>query len=577
VADRLRFGPLWRSYAYLRPYWPLVAGAYLATLLIIALNVSLPQLIRGVVDRSLLGGERAFFGWAVSALLALALARAVLTFAQQRWLEVACQNVAYDLRNDLQIKLTDLSFSFHDRTETGQLLSRAIQDVERIRFLTGRATWRVVDALALMAGTGAVLVWMSPALAVLVLLTMPLLVHRGYVFASRARPLALVIQDQLGRLTSQVEQSLRGLRVVKAFAQEPAEVARFERQNEEAFELAALNSRLDAVNTPLMDLIVNLGLVLILLYGGWLVIQQSLTLGALVAFTTYLAQLSSPVRTLGRVIPAISMASAAGERIFAVLDAAPEVRDAPRAVRLPPLRGQVQFEQVSLAYAGERAALNDLSFEAQPGQVVALLGATGAGKSTITYLISRFYDPTQGRVLIDGHDLRQVTRASLRRQIGVVLQETVLFAATVRENIAFGRPAATEAEIEAAARAAQAHDFILSFKDGYQTVVGERGVTLSGGQRQRLALARAFLTNPRILVLDDSTSAIDSATEDQIQKAIFRAAEGRTTLLITHRLSQIRWADLIVVLRKGRLAAVGSHDELLRTSEAYRQIFARYQ
>jgi ABC-type multidrug transport system fused ATPase/permease subunit len=404
---------------------------------------------------------------------------------------------------------------------------------------------------------------------------MPLLVHRGYVFASRARPLALVIQDQLGRLTSQVEQSLRGLRVVKAFAQEPAEVARFERQNEEAFELAALNSRLDAVNTPLMDLIVNLGLVLILLYGGWLVIQQSLTLGALVAFTTYLAQLSSPVRTLGRVIPAISMASAAGERIFAVLDAAPEVRDAPRAVRLPPLRGQVQFERVSLAYAGERAALNDLSFEAQPGQVVALLGATGAGKSTITYLISRFYDPTQGRVLIDGHDLRQVTRASLRRQIGVVLQETVLFAATVRENIAFGRPAATEAEIEAAARAAQAHDFILQLPKGYDAWVGEKGVTLSGGQKQRIAIARALLTDPRILILDDATASVDAETERLIQAALDRLMIGRTTFIIAHRLSTLRRADVILVLQHGRLAAQGTHANLIHESALYAAIYER--
>jgi ABC-type multidrug transport system fused ATPase/permease subunit len=568
---------LWRCYGYLRRYGRVVGGAYLAMFVITGLNVAIPQFIRVIVDQGLRLGDLGFVGQAVLGLLALGMARAVFTFFQQRWLEVASQNVAFDLRNELQTKLTDLSFSYHDRTEAGQLLSRAIQDVERIRFLTGRATWRLIDGVVLLIGTAVLMVAMSPSLAALVLLIVPFLLHRGLAYASRARPLSVIIQDQLGQVTTQLEQSLRGMRVVKAFAQAPAEVRRFDEANRGWFRLSAQSSRLDAVNGPLMDMIVNLGAVFILLYGGWQVIQQTLTLGELVAFTAYLTQLSGPVRTMGRVIPAIAMASAAGERIFAVLDQKPEVRDAPNARVLPPARGHVRFEDVSLAYGGQRPAVSGITFEALPGQIVALLGATGAGKSTLTYLICRFYDPTSGRVTIDGHDLRQVTRESLRRQIGVVLQETVLFAATIRENIAFGRPAASEAEIVAAAQAAQAHDFITSFPDGYDTHVGEKGVTLSGGQKQRLAIARALLIDPRVLILDDATASVDTETERLIQAALDQLVKGRTTFIIAHRLSTLRRADLILVLEHGRIVARGTHDTLLSASPLYAAMVERQQ
>jgi ABC-type multidrug transport system fused ATPase/permease subunit len=577
LRDRHALRVLARCYGYLRPYWRTVLGAYAAMLIINGLNISIPQVIRAIVDRGLVAGDTGFVGTAALALLGLALVRGVFTFFQQRWLEVGSQNVAYDLRNDIQTKLTDLSFSYHDQTEAGQLLSRAIQDVERIRFLTGRASFRIIDGLTLLIGTGTVLVWMNPTLALLVLLTLPLLLHRGFYYSSRARPLSVMIQDQLGRVTTQLEQSLRGIRVVKAFAQEDAEITRYDVENEGWFRLSAQSSRLEAVHVPLLDLIVNAGTVCILLYGGWLVIQGQLTQGELVAFTTYLAQLASPVRTIGRVIPAIAMAGAAGERIFAILDEAPEVRDEPGAISLPPLQGHVRFEHVSLAYTGRRPAVSDVSFEALPGQVIALLGATGAGKSTLTYLISRFYDPTSGRVTIDGYDLRHVRRASLRRQIGVVLQETVLFSDTIRENIAFGRPQASEDEIVAAAQAAQAHDFILATPEGYDTKVGERGVTLSGGQKQRLAIARALLTDPRILILDDATASVDTETEQAIQAALDRLMAGRTTFIIAHRLSTMRRADLILVLEQGRLVAQGQHAELIEASPLYAAIYARQQ
>jgi ATP-binding cassette subfamily B protein len=303
------------------------------------------------------------------------------------------------------------------------------------------------------------------------------------------------------------------------------------------------------------------------------VIQQQLTLGELVAFSTYLSQLTGPVRFLGMIIPAIAMATASGERIFEILDTESAVQDAPDAIDMPVLQGQVQFEDVSFVYANGHTALSDITFEAKPGQIVALLGPTGSGKSTITNLLLRFYDPTNGRITIDGTDSTKVKLQSLREQMGIVLQETVLFASTIRENIAFGRPNATEAEIIAAAKAAQAHDFITAMPEGYDTPVGERGVTLSGGQKQRIAIARALLTDPRILILDDATASVDTGTEELLQKALDRLMEGRTTIVIAHRLSTVRRADLILVLQKGQIMASGTHQSLLESSELYAEIY----
>jgi len=332
-------------------------------------------------------------------------------------------------------------------------------------------------------------------------------------------------------------------------------------------------SRLQAVNTPLIDFIANVSTVIIIWYGGQLVIQGQLTLGELVSFTTYLAQLALPVRRLGQIVPALAIAAAAGTRIFEILDAQSEVRDAPDAIPLPSVDGQVRFENVSFAYFRRHRVLDDISFEAQPGQVIALLGTTGSGKSTIINLIPRFYDATEGRITIDGYDIRRVTLNSLRDQVGIVLQETMLFATTIRENIAFSRPDAHEEDILEAARAAQAHDFIAETPRGYDTLVGERGVTLSGGQRQRVAIARALLKDPRILILDDATSSVDTETEQLIQKALERLMRGRTSFIIAQRLSTLRMADLILVLEKGRIAARGTHDELLRTSGLYAEIY----
>jgi ABC-type multidrug transport system fused ATPase/permease subunit len=562
-----------RCFGYLRPHWKLTLGAYVMMLLIDVFSIINPQLIRWTIDNGISKSDNTLVSQAVLALLILVVIKGFLTYFEGLWTEMASQNVAYDLRNDLQRKITLLSFAYHDQAEAGDLLSRAIQDVERIRFLTGRATFRVVEGAVLMLITAAAMIWMNPKLGLLAVVAMPLLVFQSIRFGRAFRPLSARIQKQLAVLTTRVEQNLRGARVIKTFAQEEAEIERFEVENRSWFDLSAYSARLQSINMPLLNLLANVSSVAILWYGGTLVIEHSLTLGELVAFTSYVAQLVAPVRFLGMVLPAITMAAASAERVFEILDSVPDVREEPGAPDLRVTRGHVRFDNVSFSYGKHSDVLKDISFEAQPDQVIALLGPTGSGKTTVVNLIPRFYDPTSGRIWIDGTDIKGVTINSLRSQIGIVLQETTLFAATIRENIGFGKPDATQAEIEEAAQAAQAHEFILHTQNGYDTAVGERGITLSGGQKQRLAIARAILTDPRILILDDATSSVDTETEHLIQLALERVMHGRTTFVIAHRLSTVQRADLILLLDKGRVVARGKHDELLKTSALYNNIY----
>ncbi len=562
-----------RCFSYLRPHWKFVAGVYSSMLLIDLIAMVNPQLIRWTIDQGIAKGDNSLLAMAVGALLVLVTIKGVLTYFEGIWTETASQSVAFDLRNALQRKITELSFSFHDKAEAGDLLSRAIQDVERIRFLTGRAIFRIIESVVLMTLTAGMMIWMNPRLGLLAMVSMPLLIFRSITFGRVYRPLSLQIQKQLSVLTTRVEQNLRGMRVVKTFAQEESEIQRFNVQNQQWYDLSAQSARMQANNMPLLNLIANVSSVIILLYGGTLVINQQLTLGELVAFTTYVAQIVTPVRYLGMVLPMITVAGVAGERIFEILDTAPLVRDEPGAPDLTLEGGEVAFEKVSFAYGKQAGVLKDISFVAQPNQVIALLGTTGSGKTSVVNLIPRFYDPTAGRITIDGTDIRAVSLNSLRGQIGMVLQETTLFAASIRENISFGKPDATQAEIESAARDAQAHEFIMQMPDGYDTKVGERGRTLSGGQKQRLAIARALLTDPRILILDDATSSVDSETEHLIQVALERVMRGRTTFVIAHRLSTVHAADLILVLDKGRIVARGRHEELLKSSPLYGSIY----
>ena len=564
---------LWRCFGYLRPHWKLVTGVYVSMVLIDLITMLNPQVLRGAIDQGISAGNDGLLTLAAGGLLVLVLIKGVLTYYEGMWTEIASQNVAYDLRNALQRKITELSFSFHDQAEAGDLLSRAIQDVERIRFLTGRAIFRVIESTFLMAITAVMMIWMNPRLGLLAVAALPLLVIRSIGFGRIFRPLSSEIQKQLSVLTTRVEQNLRGVRVVKTFAQEDAEIERFAAANQHWYNLSARSAQLQANHIPLLNLIASLGSVVILMFGGLMVIDHQLTLGELVAFTTYVAQIVAPVRYLGMVLPAITMAATSAERVFEILDTAPIVQEASDAPALKIDRGEVAFENVSFAYGRQAGILKDIHFVAKPNQIIALLGATGSGKTSVVNLIPRFYDPTAGRITIDGVDIRTASLNSLRSQIGMVLQETTLFAASIRRNIAFGRPDATQTEIEAAAKAAQAHDFILQLPDGYDTEVGERGRTLSGGQKQRLAIARALLTDPRILILDDATSSVDSETEHLIQLALDRVMTGRTTFVIAHRLSTVQSADLILVLDKGRIVARGRHADLLKSSPLYASIY----
>jgi len=571
-----------RCLGLLRPYNRLVLSSYLLYLTDNGIVLVMPLIIRAIVDQGIKGGRIATIWWGVAALLGLALVRGLFTFLSGRWTEIASQNVAYDLRNQLHTKLQSLSFSYHDQAETGQLLTRAVNDVDRVRFLTGRAFVRLIEVVTLILGIAIAMLLLHPVLALLTLLIVPLLAHRALAFGSRFRPLSRAIQQQLSTLTTFLEQNLRGARIVKAFAQEEAEMGRFEEENSALFSLNVTAGRVRAINLPLLRLLVSVGTVFILLYGGYLVMQGQLTIGALVAFTTYVGQLLIPVRRLGMIVPAIAQAVASGERIFEILDAESEVADEPGAQPLGTVQGHVHFERIHFAYFGRHRVLEDIDLEVQPGEVVALLGATGSGKSSVISLLPRFYDPTRGRILIDGHDIRGVTLASLREQIGIVLQDTTLFADTIRENIAFGRPGASDDEIAAAAQGAAAHGFIMELPQQYATRVGERGVTLSGGQKQRIAIARTILKDPRILILDDATSSVDTETEALIQEALARLMRGRTSFVIAQRLSTIRQADQVLILENGRIAARGrrtaehtAHDELLRTSGLYAEIYHR--
>lgn len=573
---------LLRALAQLRPYWPMVAGAYVVMLLINAGNIWMPVIVGQVVDEGIRPGAVEPIVRGVVLLMVVAAAKGVLTFLSGVWTERASQGVAYDVRNAFHEKLHSLSFSFHDESETGQLLARSVQDVDRIRFLTGRAFLNLIQMGVQILGVSAAMFFINERLALLTFTIVPVLMVSAIRFGMRFRPLSMRIRDQEADLTSLLEQNLRGARIVKAFAREEAEIARFDGGNRSLLTIQREEARLRSIFFPFMQLLAAAGTLIVLTFGGRMVIDGTVTLGALVAFMTYLAQLLIPIRRFGFLLGAVSQASASAERIFEIIDLESEVADAPDAEELDEVDGAIRFGRVSFAYARSRRVLDEVSFSVAPGEKLALLGGTGSGKSSIINLIPRFYDPVDGTVFVDGRDIRGVTLRSLRDQIGIVLQDTVLFASSIRENIAFGRPDASTEEIEAAARAARIHDFIASLPDGYETSVGEKGVTLSGGQKQRVSIARAVLKNPRILILDDATSSVDTETERQIQEALESLMSGRTSVIIAQRLSTIRTADQVLVLENGRIAAHATrtpeespHEHLLRTSGLYAEIFAR--
>jgi ATP-binding cassette subfamily B protein len=488
--------------------------------------------------------------------------------------EKAGQSVAFDFRNDLFAKIQRLSFSYHDRNRTGQLMIRATDDVEKVRLFIGQGLLLAVQAVVLLVGALIMLLLTNLQLTLVVLPILPVAMVMFMIFGAVTQPLFMKVQQKLSTLNTILQENLAGIKVVKAFATEPQEQKRFDVAAVDLMSQQIHVARIFSFLFPVIFLIANLGQAAVLYFGGAQIIAGTLTIGEWQKFSLYLVLVFFPLGQLGFIISQMSQASASANRIFEILDAHNEVTDKPGAVPLPPIEGEVVFENVSFRYFGStEPVLNGVSFRATPGQTVAILGATGSGKSSIINLIPRFYDVTAGSIRIDGYDVRDVTIESLRRQIGIVLQETNLFTGTIRDNIAFGRPDATDEEVIAAAKAAAAHDFIVSFPDGYNTAVGERGTTLSGGQKQRLAIARALLLNPRILILDDSTSAVDVQTELLIQHALDELMKGRTSFVIAQRISTVLNADTIIVLEKGKIVAQGRHVDLIEDSPVYAEIY----
>lgn len=598
---------LGRAIRYLGSYKQLTAWAYLSLIISIGAQLMVPQMVQNIMDavtRGLVASQVATMPanlvpavlakvdmtadelaavqanpqspiyWAIGLIIAFAIARGLFAFAQSYLGESVSQNIAFDLRNELFAKIQRLSFSYHDRNRTGQLMIRATDDVEKVRVFVGQGLLMAIQALILLVGSLAMLFATNWRLTLTVLAILPLALILFTVFGRITQPLFGAVQRRLSALNTVLQENLAGMKVVQAFAREADQQTRFKNAADELMDQQIKVARVFTFLFPLIFLIANLGQAAVLYWGGKQIIDGLLTLGEWQKFSLYLVYVFFPIGQLGFIISQMSQAGASANRIFEIIDVKNEVVDQPGAISLPAVKGQVEFQNVTFRYFGNsEPVISNVSFSAEPGEMVAILGATGSGKSSIINLIPRFYDVSEGKLLIDGHDIRAVTIESLRRQIGIVLQETNLFSGTIRDNIAFGRPQASDEEITAAAKAAAAHDFITSFPDGYGTAVGERGATLSGGQKQRIAIARALLLDPHILILDDSTSSVDVGTEVQIQRALDQLMKGRTSFVIAQRISTVLNADKIIVLDKGRIAASGRHADLMENSPIYSEIY----
>jgi ATP-binding cassette subfamily B multidrug efflux pump len=507
-------------------------------------------------------------------IVGFAVLRGVFAFLQNYWAERNSQSVAFDLRNDLYAKIQRLSFSYHDQNQTGQLMIRATDDVEKLRLFIGQGLLQLVGSIVLLTATLIILFNTNARLALATIWILPVALILFIIFGTISQPLFSRVQQKLSALNTVLQENLAGIKVVKAFTREKSEQAKFNAAADNLMAQQIVIARLFTFLMPLVFLIANLGQATTLYVGGKEIILGTLTLGEWQEFSMYLMYIFFPVAQLGFIITQFGQAAASATRIFEILDAKSDVTDKPGAIDLPQVDGYIAFENVTFRYVGGgEPVLDKVNFKAEPGQTIALLGATGSGKTSIINLLPRFYDPTEGRITIDGHDLRDLKLESLRAQIGIVLQETTLFSGTIRDNIAFGKPEASDEEIFAAAKAAAAHDFIMSFTEGYATPVGERGTTLSGGQKQRIAIARALLLNPRILILDDSTSSVDLGTEATIQAALDVLMKNRTSFVIAQRISTVMNADQIIVLDKGQVAAIGKHADLLEDNEIYAEIY----
>ena len=562
-----------RLMGFVRRYWRRLLLAFACMLGSAGFVLTIPQLISRSIDTVLSGGEAGALLWLALVVVGVGAMRGLSAFGNSYLTAVVSQRTAYDIRNALYDKLQRLSFAFHDQAQTGELMSRGTADVEAIRMFFGRGLLGMLQIAIMFVVISYLLIRLNWPLG---LMTMGFLAGVGWravVVSRMLRPIWLKIQELMAVLGTILEENLTGVRTVRSFAREHAESSKFSAQAVRLYDKHMSATRQRAVNVSLMVFLVTIPIALILWYGGREVIRGNLTTGELSQFVLYLTMMSMPVRRLGFIANIFTRTASAGQRILEILDTESVVQEKPGAIEMDGVKGAVDFEDVSFSYDSEAPVLKNVSFGARPGQLVALVGGLGSGKSTIAHLIPRFYDVTGGSIKIDGIDVRDMTLTSLRRNVGIVQQTTFLFSATIRDNIAYGTMSADMEQIVAAARAAQLHDFIEGLPDGYDTWVGERGVTLSGGQKQRLAIARTLLIDPSILIMDDSTSSVDVETEHLMRLALEELIKGRTTFIITHRLPIIRNADLILVLEEGKLAEQGRHDELLAMNGLYQQLY----
>ncbi|MGE0598943.1 MAG: ABC transporter ATP-binding protein [Dehalococcoidia bacterium] len=562
-----------RLMGYLRYHKGVVALGYLGLIGTIAFSTLTPWMVKWAIDSGISGGNRTTLAWSASAIVAFSVGAGLCQYLQSYMGEVIAQRVAFDLRRDFFERVQSQTFSFHDHLETGQLMSRATVDVENCRQFLSLGLLRIGMTAGLFVSISVIMLIANWQLALVVFLSMPLVGYIAIRMSRRTRPLWADVQQQIGVETSILQESITGIRVVKAFAQEDRQFQKFQDANWAVRESSLAANRIAAFNQPFLVYVMAGVNLIILLYGGHLVLGGAMSVGTLVAFIQYRTQIEIPVRTLGFLVNSATRAQTSGTRIFEIIDTAVEIQDAPDAVELTNVEGHVQFEDVAFGYERRGPVVHDINIDALPGQTIAILGPTGSGKSTLLNLLPRFYEATSGRITIDGSDITKVTVESLRRNVGVVLQETFLFTSTIRENIAYGRPEATDEEIIAAARVAQVHSFIESLPNGYDTWVGERGMTLSGGQKQRIAIARMLLLDPKVLVLDDSTSAVDMETEYLIQRALHELMKGRTSFVIAHRLRTVKQADQILVVDKGRIVQRGRHEDLINEPGLYQEIY----
>ena len=562
-----------RILSYIKPYLPRLITAAICTVLAAAGNLYVPWIIKDVIDSVLAEKNAEMLNIIAAGIIIIFFIRGVCFYGQNYLMSYVGERVIIDIRSAVYEKLQRLSVSFYDKNKTGTIMSYVTNDVSALQAAMVQNTIDMITEGSVLIGSITAMVYLDWKLTLFTFCTFPFVLWLMDFFGKRIRKSGRRIQECTADITSILQETVSSARVIKSFVREDYEIERFCNQNFANFRANMKNAQLMALLTPVIEFVAAIGVTAIIWYGGHGVINGDLTAGSLVAFLVYAVNISNPVKRLTRVVGSIQKALAAAQRVFDVLDMKEEIAEIPGAKALPQIEGSVEFKDVSFAYDKGEPVLKDVSFKAEPGEVIAIVGPSGAGKSTIANLLPRFYDTTSGSISIDGNNIAEVKVASLREQVGIVPQETVLFNGSLYDNILYGRLEATREEVEAAAKAANAHNFIMEFPNGYETMLGDRGLNLSGGQRQRIAIARAILKNPRVLVLDEATSALDTESERIVQEALDRLMIGRTSFVIAHRLSTIKNADKILVLQRGRIVETGTHDELMANNKLYSHLY----